>query len=188
MPELPDVLLYVEHLERLLAGRPIRKVQVISPFVLQTAQPSIQEAVGRVVTEVSRIGKRIVWRMGEPAGAGSVAAAAHRGGVPRPSPGDLLLVFHLMIAGRFHLKKPGTAVPRKTTLIAFEIDSGLLLFTEAATRKRATLHVIRGEAGLTQFDRGGLDVLEADFESFRERLQIENHTLKRALSDPGLFD
>jgi formamidopyrimidine-DNA glycosylase len=165
MPELPDVLLYQHHLERLLAGRPLGKIRITSPMVLQTVHPGVQEASGKVVTGISRIGKRIVWHL----------------------EGDLHLVFHLMIAGRFHLKKTGSAVPRKNTLAAFEIESGLLLFTEASTRKRATLHVVRGAASLQFFQRGGLEVLEAGLDDFRDVLLRRNHTLKRALSDPTLF-
>jgi formamidopyrimidine-DNA glycosylase len=166
VPELPDVLLYVHHLERRLAGRPLEKIRVLSPFVLQTVQPSIQEAAGKRVLGVSRIGKRIIWRLED----------------------DLFLVFHLMIAGRFHLKSPSAAIPRRNVLVAFAIEDGILLFTEASTKKRATLHVIRGAKALRHFDRGGLDVLSATLPDFRARLREENHTLKRSLSDPTLFD
>jgi formamidopyrimidine-DNA glycosylase len=166
VPELPDVLLYVEHLDRILTGNRLERIRVMSPFVLQTVVPPIQEAAEKRVLAVGRIGKRIVWKLED----------------------DLFLVFHLMIAGRFHLKDPGAAIPRRNVLAAFAIPAGILLFTEASTKKRATLHVVRGREALRDFDRGGLPVLEADLESFEERLREENHTLKRALSDPTLFD
>jgi formamidopyrimidine-DNA glycosylase len=167
MPELPDVLLYLTHLERLLVGHPIEKIRITSPNVLQTVRPSPQEGAGRTVAAVSRIGKRIVWHF---------------------EGGDLFFVFHPMVAGRFHLKKKGTAVPRKNVHAVFDLESGILLFTEASTRKRATLHVVGDETELEQFDRGGLDVLTASTKMFGERLKKENHTLKRSLSDPTLFD
>src|SRR5262249_32640780 len=138
MPELPDVLLYLAHLERLLVGRPIEKIRILGPFVLQTVRPSPQDAAGRTVAGISRIGKRIVWRL---------------------EGDDLFFVFHPMVAGRFHLKKKGAAIPRKNVHAVFELESGVLLFTEASTKKRATLHVVGAAADLKQFDRGGLDVL-----------------------------
>ncbi len=165
MPELPDVTVYVERLSALLAGQPVEKVRIASPFVLRSYDPSIESAVGKRVTGVRRIGKRIVLELED----------------------ELFLVVHLMIAGRFRWKERGVAVPRKLGLFAIDFPNGSLLMTEAGTKKRASLHVVRGEAALSEFDRGGVEPLETDLAGFREALVRENHTLKRALTDPRLL-
>jgi formamidopyrimidine-DNA glycosylase len=165
MPELPDVNVYVEHLRARLAGRVLRGVRLKSPFLLRTFAPPLSSAVGRSVTDVRRLGKRIVIGLEN----------------------DLYLVIHLMIAGRFRWKPPGTGIPGKLGLASFDFDAGSLLLTEASTKKRASLHMVQGTASLAQFERGGLEVETADIDSFREALLRENHTVKRSLTDPRLF-
>lgn len=162
LPELPDVTVYVERLDALLRGHTLEKVQVHSPFVLRTFEPPVQALEGRALDQVDRIGKRILLRFG-----------------------DLYLVVHLMVAGRFHLRKPGTK-PNKTTLAVLQFDNATLHVTEASTKKRASLHVVRGEQSLTGFDRGGLEPLAATRAEFQAALTRENHTLKRALTDPSI--
>jgi formamidopyrimidine-DNA glycosylase len=166
MPELPDILLYQRALADRIVERALDAVSIRSPFLLRTFEPPVDEAVGRKVLGVRRIGKRIVWEF----------------------EGDLFFVFHLMIAGRFHLKPLGTRPTRKVDLAAFDFESGTLMLTEAASKKRAALSVVLGEESLAGFDRGGLDVLNCDPEKFRTRLTLENRTLKRALTDPQIFD
>ena len=165
MPELPDVELYLAALRTHIAGEKLERVRLATPFLLRSVDPPIDEAVGRTVTGVRRIGKRIVWEL----------------------EGELFLVFHLMIAGRFKWRDRGAVVPRRLGLAAFDFAAGTLLITEASTQKRASLHVIRGESTLAAMDPGGLDVLTAGVEAFSRTLQKENHTLKRALTDPHLF-
>jgi formamidopyrimidine-DNA glycosylase len=165
MPELPDVALYVEHMAARLAGATLERARVVSPNLLRTAEPPLAGAEGRTVRGVRRIGKRIVLAL----------------------EGDLFLVFHLMIAGRFHWKEAGAKIPGRVGLAAFDFSSGTLTLTEAGTRKRASLHVVAGEAALHSLDPGGLEPLEAALEDFRAALTRENHTLKRALTDPHIF-
>lgn len=165
MPELPDVEIYREALAARLIGQPLRAVHVRNPFVLRTAVPPLDTVVGKRVRDVSRIGKRIVLAMD----------------------GELFLVLHLMIAGRLQWLTEGRKPPGKITLALFEFAIGTLAFTEAGTKRRASLHLVQGAAALATFDAGGLDVAGATREAFRERLQRENHTLKRALTDPRLF-
>ncbi|MGH7257243.1 MAG: Fpg/Nei family DNA glycosylase [Nitrospiraceae bacterium] len=165
MPELPDLTVYREALERLTTGQRLVKVRLVSPFLLRTAEPPLSEAEGGTVLRISRIGKRLILTVTS----------------------DLFLVFHLMIAGRLHWRKPGSKIPGKIGLAAFDFAHGTLLLTEAGSRKRASLHVVRGERGLSQFAMGGIEPLEADIESFRAVLTKENHTLKRSLTDPRLF-
>jgi formamidopyrimidine-DNA glycosylase len=165
MPELPDVALYVESLEQRIVGQPLERVRLISPFVLRTALPPLASAEGRRVTAVRRLGKRIVLAL----------------------EGEYFLVLHLMIAGRLRWLGRGDRPPARITLALFEFPEGSLAFTEAGTKKRASLHVVHGESALAVFDMGGLEVFEADLDAFRERLRRENHTLKRALTDPRLF-
>jgi formamidopyrimidine-DNA glycosylase len=165
VPELPDITLYLEHLERRVRGQPLERARVASPSLLRTADPPLAAAEGRRVVELRRLGKRIVFGLED----------------------ELFLVLHLMIAGRLHWKARGAAIPRKRAHAAFDFPAGTLLLTEASTKKRASLHVVRGEAGLAAHDRGGLEVLETDLAAFRERLVLESHTLKRALTDPHLF-
>jgi formamidopyrimidine-DNA glycosylase len=165
VPELPDVVVYVEALERRIVGRLLEEIRLTSPFVLRTAVPPIGEANGRRVTGVRRLGKRIVIEL----------------------EGALFLVLHLMIAGRLRWFSPGTRAPARITLSAFVFDTGVLVFTEAGTKKRASLHLIQGAAALAEFDRGGVEVQDIDATAFGTRLRQENHTLKRALTDPRLF-
>jgi len=165
MPELPDVALYVEHLAARLEGATLERARVVSPNLLRTAEPPLAGAEGRTVRGVRRIGKRIVLAL----------------------EGDLFLVFHLMIAGRFHWKEAGAKIPGRVGLAAFDFPSGTLTLTEAGTRKRASLHVVAGEAALHSLDPGGLEPLEASLADFHAALTRENHTLKRALTDPHIF-
>ncbi len=165
MPELPDVLAYLTALERQIGGRTIDAIQLRSPFLVRTFEPKLDSATGRRIVGFRRLGKRIVWELEE----------------------ELFLVIHLMIAGRFHWKKAGTKPSRKIDLAAFHFDNGTMLLTEAGSKKRASLHVVSGHAGLAEHDPGGLEVLEADLDTFSQVLQAHNHTLKRALTDPRLF-
>ena len=165
MPELPDILLYLEHLTPRVVNQTLERVVVRSPFLVRTFDPPISEAAGKQVLGLRRLGKRIVFEL----------------------EGGLFLVVHLMIAGRFRWKPPGTKPPGKVGLAAFEFPSGVLILTEAGTKRRASIYLVRGEESLRQFDRGGLEVLEADSASFAARLRSESHTLKRALTDPRLF-
>ena len=165
MPELPDVVVYCEALAARIRGQTLAHVRLLSPFVLRTAVPPIGDAEGRRVVNVKRLGKRIV------------IALEH----------DLFLVIHLMIAGRLRWLADGAKPPGRITLALFEFSSGRLAFTEAGTKRRASLHVVRGESALAQFDMGGLDVQHADRATFAQRLTRENHTLKRALTDPRLL-
>lgn len=165
MPELPDILLYIAALERFIQGRTLDRIELRSPFLLRTVDPPVSEAEGRTVTGFARMGKRIVWHLD----------------------GDIHLVFHLMVAGRFHWRKPDAKAGRKTDLAAFRFEHGTLMLTEAASKKRASLHVVRGADALSGHDRRGLEVMDCDLDDFRGALQAENHTLKRALTDPRLF-
>lgn len=165
MPELPDVVVYVESLDRRIGGQRLDRVRLISPFVLRTVTPSLAAAEGRRVDAVRRLGKRIVISLED----------------------ELFLVLHLMIAGRLRWLERGKKLPARITLASFEFANGMVAFTEAGSKKRASLHVVQGEAALAAFDMGGLDVTGADPAAFRERLLRENHTLKRALTDPRLF-
>ncbi|HEX4423735.1 MAG TPA: DNA-formamidopyrimidine glycosylase family protein [Kofleriaceae bacterium] len=173
MPELPDVTVYVERLAALAGGQPLEAIRIASPFVLRTVSPSPGELRGARVTSVERIGKRIV-----------IGVEARPGG----DPGDRYLVIHLMIAGRLRWKPRGEKLPAKVGLAAFDFPHGTLIFTEASPKKRASLHLVAGRAGLAEFDRGGLDVFASTAASFGERLRSERHTIKRALTDPTLFD
>jgi formamidopyrimidine-DNA glycosylase len=167
MPELPDVTVYIEALERRIVGQPLVAYAILSPFVLRTVEPALDELVGRRVERIERLGKRII------------VAFEH----------DLYVVIHLMIAGRFRWLAPNARnkVPARISLAQLEFPTGTLVFTEAGSKRRASLHVVRGRAALAQFDRGGLEVLDAQPSAFAERLKRENHTLKRSLTDPRLF-
>ena len=165
MPELPDIVLYLEHLTPRVVNQTLERVVVRSPFVVRTFDPPMSEAAGKRVLALRRMGKRIVFQL----------------------EGDLFLVVHLMIAGRFRWKPPGTKPPGKLGLAAFEFPSGVLILTEAGTKRRASIYLVKGEKSLRQFDRGGLEVLEIDGTAFAARLRSESHTLKRALTDPRLF-
>jgi formamidopyrimidine-DNA glycosylase len=165
VPELPDVTVYVECLEKRILGTVLERVRLASPFLLRSVDPPIRAVEGHRVEGVRRIGKRIVIAL----------------------EGELFLVMHLMIAGRLRWRDRGAAVPGKLGLAAFDFASGTLVFTEAGTKKRAALHVVRGERELAKHDPGGLEVLEHDLDAFATRLASENHTLKRGLTDPTLF-
>jgi formamidopyrimidine-DNA glycosylase len=164
VPELPDVTVYVEKLRESLSGEPLERVRVVSPFVLRSHDPPLDAVFGRRVRDVRRLGKRIVFEL----------------------EGELFMVVHLMIAGRLRWREHGAPIPKKTGLLAFDFPRGTLLFTEASTKKRASLFVVRGEAELAAFDRGGVEPLEASLEEFKRTLTRENHTLKRVLTDPRL--
>lgn len=164
MPELPDIAAYITALEPRLLGQPVERVRVLSPFLLRTVDPPVADAEGRVIEEIRRIGKRIAL------------------GVE----GDLWLVWHLMIAGRLHWYAPQAKLAGRQNLAAMDFARGSLVLTEAGPKHRAALHVLRGEEGLRSVDAGGIEVLSCDLGSFREALAAENHTLKRALTDPGL--
>jgi formamidopyrimidine-DNA glycosylase len=164
MPELPDIVVYLDALRSHILGQRLEAVRIGSPFVLRSVDPPLADATGRKVTGLRRLGKRIVIGFES----------------------DLYLVIHLMIAGRLRWKRPRAAIPGRIGLAAFDFPTGTLLFTEAGTRRRAALYVARGEAGLAEHERGGLEVLEADAATFRAALRRENHTLKRALTDPRL--
>ena len=165
MPELPDVAVYVDALTRRVTGQPVKRVRPLSPFVLRTALPPIASAEGKCVVGIRRIGKRIVLALED----------------------ELFLVLHLMIAGRLRWLTLAEKPPGRITLAIFEFPDGVLAFTEAGTKRRASLHLVRGEPALAAFDAGGLEVLDADLAAFAQRLKSENHTLKRALTDPRLF-
>jgi formamidopyrimidine-DNA glycosylase len=165
MPELPDVVVYIEALEQRILGQKLERVRLASPFLLRTTNPAIGAVEGKQVQQLRRLGKRIAI------------------GVE----GELWLVLHLMIAGRLHWRQAGIKLPAKRALAAFDFAAGSLLLTEAGSQKRASLHVVRGEAGLRALDPGGLEVLGGDLDSFSLALTSENHTLKRALTDPRLF-
>lgn len=165
MPEYPDVVVYVERLAALTVGKALQGIRLGSPFVLRTAVPPLAEAEGKTVRGTRRIGKRIVLELED----------------------DLFLVIHLMIAGRIRWKAPGANHRAKDVLAVFDFPDGSLVFTEASPKKRASLHLIRGEEELSTFDRGGLEVLDATVPAFAERLRLRRHTLKRALTDPTLF-
>jgi formamidopyrimidine-DNA glycosylase len=165
MPELPDVTVYVEALERRVVGHRLEEIRLNSPFVLRTVAPPLGEVQGRRVAGVRRLGKRIVIAL----------------------EGELFLVLHLMIAGRLRWLLAGVKPPARITLATLAFDNGVLAFTEAGTRKRASLHLVRGAAALAEFDRGGLELDDIDAAAFAARLKQENHTLKRALTDPKLF-
>jgi len=165
MPELPDVTVYVEALERHAGGRVLERARLASVSLLRSVEPPLAAAEARRVLGASRLGKRIVLSL----------------------EGELHLVFHLMIAGRLRWKERGAAIPARRAHAAFDFENGTLLLTEASTKKRATLHVVQGAEGLAAHDPGGLEVLESDLATFRASLARESHTLKRALTDPTLF-
>jgi len=165
MPELPDIIAYLTALQPRVVGQPLRQLRFGSPFLLRTFDPPITAVEGKRVVGLRRLGKRIVFDL----------------------EGDLHLVLHLMIAGRLHWRSSVGSLAARTSLAAFDFPDGTLLLTEAGSKKRAALHLVRGEAALAEHARGGLEVLESDLESFRAALTRENHTVKRALTDPRLF-
>jgi formamidopyrimidine-DNA glycosylase len=165
LPELPDVELYLHALKPRLLAQPLERVRIASPFLIRSVGTPPDAAVGRPVTGLRRVGKRIVWQFG----------------------GDLFFVIHLMIAGRFQWKERGAKIPGRLGLAAFDFPAGTVLLTEAGARRRASLHVVTSEDAVAALDPGGLDVFAIDLRSFERRLRSENHTLKRALTDPRLF-
>jgi formamidopyrimidine-DNA glycosylase len=167
MPELPDVAIYIERLSALASGQVLERARLKSPFLVRSFEPPLSAAEGQRVTGFRRIGKRIVFELTD----------------------DLFLVFHLMIAGRFHLKDKSDKLAGKHMLLGLEFSNvdKLLVLTEAGSKRRASLHVVRGAANLAEFSRGGLEVLGSSVPDFRQALLLENRTLKRALTDPRLF-
>jgi len=165
MPELPDIVVYIEALQARILGQPLERLRLASPWVLRTFDPPVSALEGQPVERLERIGKRIV--MGFPS--------------------ELFLVIHLMVAGRLRWRDPGTVVPRKRGLAAFDFPDGTLLFTEESMRKRASLHVVRGRADLAEHDRGGVEPMDMTVEDLADSLRSERHTLKRSLTDPRLI-
>ena len=164
MPELPDLTVYCESLGTRVRGRPLARIRIVNPFVLRTVEPPLSAVEGLPVQEVRRLGKRIVIAFED----------------------DLFVVIHLMVAGRLRWLADGKRPPGRITLALFDFPAGTLVLTEAGTKRRASLHVVRGTAALAAFDMGGLEIAGADFAMFAERLRTENHTLKRALTDPHI--
>jgi len=165
LPELPDVTVYIETLRTRILGQEIRGARALNPFVLRTVDPPLSAVVGKRVRTISRLGKRIVIGVDD----------------------ALYVVIHLMIAGRLRWREGGKAIGGKLAQAAFEFERGTLYLTEAGSKRRASIHVVQGADALAQFDRGGLEVLDADLADFASRLRSENHTLKRSLTDPRLF-
>ena len=165
MPELPDILLYLHALQSRVVGHRVEAVRLASPFLLRSIDPPLASVQGRTIVDLHRLGKRIVME----------------------AEGELFLVFHLMIAGRLRWKPRGTRVPGKVGLLAIDFDHGTLLLTEAGTKRQASLYVVQGRGALADHDPGGLQVLDADLAAFDRALRSDNHTLKRALTDPHLF-
>lgn len=165
MPELPDIAIYLERLDSLIVGQTLAAFRVLNPFVLRSVAPAPAELAGRRVTGTRRIGKRVVLEF----------------------EGDRFVVIHLMIAGRLRWRAPGKKLPGKLALAAFEFSHGTLFLSEAGSKRRASVHIVQGVEALVPFSRGGLEPLEISTEAFAQRLRSENHTLKRALTDPRLF-
>jgi len=165
VPELPDLTVYLDFLNSHIVGQTLLGVRVASPFVLRTADPPLKAVEGKKVLGTRRLGKRLVLELED----------------------DLFLLIHLMIAGRFRWREPGAAITGKIGLAAFDFPDGTLLLTEASPKKRAAIHIVRGEATLKEFERSGLEVFDTDLDQFRSRLLVGNHTVKRALTDPDLF-
>src|SRR5437016_1289006 len=165
MPELPDVLLYIESLEPRILRQQLERVRLASPFVVRSVAPPLSRIHGRTVRALSRLGKQIIWEFDS----------------------DLFLVVHLMIAGRFQWKERYAKIPGKLGLAAFDFPTGTLLLTEAGSKKRASLHLVEGKAALAAFDRGALEILDSTPAAFKHALTTENHTVKRALTDPRFF-
>jgi len=165
MPELPDILAYIKAIESRVVGGRINGIRLNTPFVLRTVKPSIDEVASCEVRALTRIGKRIALNLEN----------------------EYYIVIHLMIAGRFQWKETNAKLPGKLALAAFDFDNGTLVLTEAGSKRRASIHIVQGREALHQFQRGGIEPLEATLESFRDALTYENHTLKRSLTDPRLF-
>lgn len=165
MPELPDITVYMEALKARVIGEPLSDAKILNPFVLRTVAPPLSRVIGTRVERIRRMGKRIILEFED----------------------DLFLVIHLMIAGRLRWRAPGEGVVRPAPLARFEFPKGLLFLTEAGKKRRASIHLVEGEQGLVDFDRGGLEVMASSVAAFAERLRLENHTVKRSLTDPRLF-
>lgn len=165
VPELPDITIYLEALEQRLLGQILRRIRIANLFLLRTVQPPLSAVEGKKIITFRRIGKRIAFGFEN----------------------ELWLVLHLMIAGRLHWEKPGAKLSGRIRLAAFDFDPGTLVLTEAGTKKRASLHLVSGQAALQEMDRGGLEVLSCTRDAFARALTAENHTLKRSLTDPQLF-
>ncbi|HEY4903882.1 MAG TPA: DNA-formamidopyrimidine glycosylase family protein [Candidatus Sulfotelmatobacter sp.] len=170
MPELPDITAYISALEPRIIGQPLERIRVASAFLLRTTQPPLASVEGRVVRELRRVGKRIAFGLDD-----------------HEREKDLWLVLHLMIAGRLHWRAPGAKLAGRNSLAAFDFPNGSLVLTEAGAKRRASLHILSGEEALRSLDAGGIDIFSADLDSFRATLTTENHTLKRALTDPRLL-
>jgi formamidopyrimidine-DNA glycosylase len=165
LPELPDVVVYIEALEKRILGQRLEAVRIASPFLLRTVDPPLESARGKIVKRLRRLGKRICIGVED----------------------DLWLVLHLMIAGRLHWRQPKAKLAGRQTLAGFDFADGTLVLTEAGSKRRASLHVVRGEEGLHSLDRGGVEIFATDLDGFRAALTAENRTLKRALTDPRLI-
>jgi formamidopyrimidine-DNA glycosylase len=165
MPEYPDLTIYIEALSRRVLGKRLEQLRLASPFILRTVDPPVSDVVGRQVEGFRRIGKRIVIEL----------------------EGGLFVILHLMISGRLHWKERGAKIPGRLGLAAFDFSTGTLILTEASTKKRASLHLARGQGALKEFERGGLEVMDASYEDFARVVRSENHTLKRAMTDPRLL-
>ena len=165
MPELPDIAIYIEALDRKVLGQTLEGIRIASPFLVRSIDPPVDRFAGRLVTGLNRLGKRIVIEF----------------------EGDYFLVLHLMIAGRLRWKKKGAGLSARFGLAAFDFPDGSLLLTEAGSKRRASLYAVRGRDGLGAHDPGGLDVFQCTQEDFQRRLVAGNHTLKRALCDPACF-
>jgi formamidopyrimidine-DNA glycosylase len=199
MPELPDVTVYIESLAAKVRGQVLKRVRILNPFVLRTAVPPITQAEGCTLQAVERLGKRLVLVLRPPASSPSPAAPPSSLSSPSPSSPsapsspssagstELLLVIHLMIAGRLRWLAPGAKPPGRISLAALEFETGQIMLTEAGTQRRASMHLLPDRAALAAMDPGGLDVFAIDAATFAARLQSENHTLKRALTNPQLF-
>ena len=165
MPELPDITVYLEALHTRLLGETLQQIRLINPFLLRTVEPTVENLLGKRVIELRRLGKRVAVGL----------------------EGDLWFVIHLMIAGRLHWKPTGSKIPGKIGLAAFDFSSGMLLLTEAGSKRRASLHLVAGDSNLNKLDPGGIEVLRATLDEFRAALTDENHTLKRSLTDPHRY-
>jgi formamidopyrimidine-DNA glycosylase len=165
MPELPDITLYVESLQQRIVGQQLQRIRLGNPFILRSVDPPVSDVSGKGVVGLRRIGKRIIFEL----------------------EGGLFIVIHLMIAGRFHWKKPKAKVGGRIVHAGFDFPAGTLLLTEASTKKRASMYIVQGSGALAQFDRGGMEVMDSSLDAFRGALARENRTLKRALTDPRLF-
>jgi formamidopyrimidine-DNA glycosylase len=165
MPELPDVTVYIEALQERILGQTLMRVRLASPFLLRTVEPGVADFEGKDVLDVRRVGKRVVIEVED----------------------QLFIVIHLMIAGRFKWLPSGSKIPAKLGLAAFDFSNGTLLLTEAGSKRRASLHLVRGKSGVKALDPGGVEVLEIDLDTFRSLITRERHTLKRTLTDPHLF-